>query len=125
MSKILSEFHFSLRYIDGSCLKSPATLHDELSFKLGLPTWYGRNWDALTDCLSSIGSKTDNMCLHWDWVSGKRLVFSIRDFVADNADSRTLLSFVQVVSDANCRLAQQESLNRIWIEYIALDPKTT
>jgi len=125
MSKILSEFHFSLRYIDGSCLRSPASLHKELAFILGLPPWYGRNWDALIDCLSSIGSKKDNVCLHWDWVDGKRLVFSIRDFVPENADSSTLMSFLQAVADANCRLAQQESLNRIWIEYIASDPKTT
>ena len=56
MAKILSEFHFSSMFIDGACFRSPEALHDEFSFKLGLPEWYGRNWDALLDCLSSIGT---------------------------------------------------------------------
>ena len=59
MANILSEFQFFLLYVDGGCFWSPDALHDEFSFKLGLPVWYGRNWDALLDCLSSIGSKED------------------------------------------------------------------
>ncbi|MFM2093483.1 MAG: hypothetical protein RIS70_607, partial [Planctomycetota bacterium] len=40
MSKILSEFHFSLLLIDGTSFRSVAALHEELSFKLGLPSSY-------------------------------------------------------------------------------------
>lgn len=119
MSKILSEFHFTCLFIDGICFRSNETLHDELWFKLGLPSWYGKNWNALLDCLSSIGGKHDSLCSHWKWINGKRLVLSIQDFSIDGADGDTLLSFLQVVGDANDRLAKSESLNRIWIEYNA------
>ena len=117
MSKILSEFHFSCLFIEGRCFRSIAALHDELSFKLGLPSWYGRNWDALLDCLSSIGDKLSNLCSHWDWINGKRLVLSIQNFSTKETDEDTLLPFLQVVAVANDRLAKGESLNRIWVEY--------
>lgn len=119
MTKILSEFHYSVTFIDGACFRSSEALHDEFSFKLGLPDWYGRNWDALLDCLSSIGTIKDNLCAHWNWISGKRLVLSIRDLVAAQVDSDTFMSFSQVVAEANYRLTQQQALNRIWVEYLA------
>ncbi|MEO1982824.1 MAG: barstar family protein [Fuerstiella sp.] len=68
MSKILSHFHFSHLFIEGRSLESSESLHDELSFKLGLPSDYGRDWEDLLECLSSIGSKAENLCGHWDWV---------------------------------------------------------
>jgi hypothetical protein len=119
MSKILSEFHFSCLFIDGISFRSNEALQDELSFKLGLPSWYGRNWDALLDCLSSIGDTRGNLCSHWDWRNGKRLVLSIQNLSIDAVNGDTLLRFIQVVGDANDRLAQSESLNRIWVEYNA------
>jgi hypothetical protein len=118
MAKILSEFHFSSLFIDGACFRSPEAVHDEFQFKLGLPNWYGRNWDALLDCLSSIGTKQGNLCSHWDWISDKRLVLSIRGFVADEVDPKTFALFCQVVAEANSRLSQQQSLNRVWVEYL-------
>lgn len=119
MAKILSEFHYSVTFIDGSCFRSSEALHDEFSLKLVLLDWYGRNWDALLDCLSSIGNNKDNLCAHWDWISGKRLVLSVRDFVVDQVDADTLTSFSQVVAEANFRLTQRQALNRIWVEYLA------
>ncbi len=38
--------------IDGSTLQSKAQLHDLLATQLDLPAWYGRNLDALHDCLT-------------------------------------------------------------------------
>lgn len=96
MAKILSEFHFSLLFIDGACFRSPEALHAEFDFKLGLPDWYGRNWDALLDCLASIGTNEGNLCSHWDWISGKRLVLSIRDFVEEQVHSDTLCHFLRL-----------------------------
>lgn len=119
MAKILSEFHYSVTFIDGACFCSAEALHAEISFKLGLPHGYGRNWDALLDCLSSIGTNKDNLCAHWDWISGKRLVLSVRDFVDEQVDSDTFMSFSQVVAEANNRLTQRQALNRIWVEYLA------
>lgn len=117
MSKILSEFHYSCLLIDGTCFLTVDAFHHEFSFKLGLPSWYGRNWDALLDCLSSIGDNRSNLCSHWNWINGKRLVFSIQNFSAQAVDADTLLTFLQVVAEANERLAKSKSLNRIWVEY--------
>ncbi len=119
MTKILSEFHYSVTFIDVACFRSSEALHDKFSFKLGLPDWYGRNWDALLVCLSSIGTNKDNLCAHWDWIIAKRLVLSVRDFVDEQVDSDTFMSFSQVAAEANYRLTQRQALNRIWVEYLA------
>ncbi len=38
--------------IDGAAVRSREELHDALSRELLLPDWYGRNLDALRDCLT-------------------------------------------------------------------------
>jgi hypothetical protein len=119
MPKTLSEFHYSCLCIDGACFGSNEALHEELVFKLGLPKWYERNWNALFDCLSSIGNKHDNLCKHWNWLNGKRLVFSIQNFSMDEVNPDTLIGFLQVVGMVNNRLAKNGSHNRIWVEYNA------
>lgn len=43
--------------LDGKKIKLKT--HDYLIKKLGLPDYYGRNLDALYDCLTSIGVKTE------------------------------------------------------------------
>ncbi|HMS16740.1 MAG TPA: barstar family protein [Planctomycetota bacterium] len=117
MAIIVSEFHFFQLFIDGACFRSTEALHAEFSFKLGLPTWYESNWDALLDCLSSIGSRRDNLCLNWDWVDGKRLVLLIRNFSSHEADPETLLPFLKMIAEANDRLAVGKSQNRIWASF--------
>lgn len=37
--------------LDGNRMTDRAALHDELQKKLALPDYYGRNLDALNDCL--------------------------------------------------------------------------
>jgi len=48
------------RVLDGSRIGDRAALHDALVQALPLPEWYGRNLDALMDCLTSLG---ENTCL--------------------------------------------------------------
>jgi len=44
-----------VKYIlDGSKMLSRETAHDELQRALSLPEYYGRNLDALWDCVSAI-----------------------------------------------------------------------
>lgn len=117
--KVLSEFHYSTPFIDGNCFQSVDALHDELSFKLGFPNSYGRNWDALCDCLSSIGDSANNLCGHWDLRNGKRMVLSMRGFSVSKCDHNVLLKFLAVVADANNRLESSGVSNRIWIEWVA------
>ena len=40
--------------IDGALMTSRAAAHDELARALNLPDYYGRNLDALYDCLSTM-----------------------------------------------------------------------
>ena len=41
--------------IDGDAVETREQLHDALAAQLSLPEYYGRNLDALYDCLSDIG----------------------------------------------------------------------
>lgn len=40
--------------LDGAYMESREALHDQLQDRLPLPPWYGRNLDALYDCLTDI-----------------------------------------------------------------------
>lgn len=41
-------------FLDGEKLRSPAALHAEFAEALELPDYFGRNMDALHDCLTDI-----------------------------------------------------------------------
>lgn len=45
--------------LDGDEIKTRDMLHDILSKTLDLPQWYGRNLDALYDCLTDMGEETE------------------------------------------------------------------
>ena len=40
--------------LDGEVLTDQKALHDRLAEDLGFPDWYGRNLDALYDCLTDL-----------------------------------------------------------------------
>ena len=44
--------------LDGAAIRTRDELHDALITSLALPEWYGRNLDALHDCLTEIGRET-------------------------------------------------------------------
>lgn len=46
------------RILDGSRVKDRPALHAELQTVLELPGYYGRNLDALYDCLTDISEET-------------------------------------------------------------------
>ena len=50
--------------IDGEKILNRETLHDLLFSALELPAWYGRNLDALHDCLSSYQETVAVIFLH-------------------------------------------------------------
>ncbi len=50
-------------YVDGATVGTAPELHDALATALGFPAWYGRNLDALHDCLSDL---PDGVVLLWD-----------------------------------------------------------
>jgi hypothetical protein len=104
-------------FLDGTAFTSGEQLHSELAFKLGLPDWYGRNFDALLDCLSSIDDPHESLCAHWQLQPGKRMVLQIRGFSEAPANEELLKKFAQTVAAANERLTQRGRGIRIWIEF--------
>lgn len=48
--------------LDGREIRDREALHDVLAASLGLPDWYGRNLDALYDCLTETGEEAE-ICL--------------------------------------------------------------
>ena len=51
--------------IDCAPILSRADLHTVLAEALALPDWYGRNLDALYDCLTELGQDTTVTFLHF------------------------------------------------------------
>ena len=51
--------------LDGAVLDRTA-LHDLLSRELAFPDWYGRNLDALFDCLTDLSQETELLLQNWD-----------------------------------------------------------
>ena len=54
--------------IDGKELTDREALHEILKNKLGFPEYYGKNLDALFDCLTDISEKTTIVFLDFDAV---------------------------------------------------------
>ena len=45
-------------FLDGNTILDREMLHDTLASGLCLPSWYGRNLDALYDCLTDVQEET-------------------------------------------------------------------
>jgi hypothetical protein len=119
--RTLSEFHYNRVFIDSSALASDARLHAALRFKLGLPSDYAANWDALVECLSSIGDPDAHLCRYWEYTPTKRLVLSVRGFSSPDVDPTLLTSLAAAVASANGRLRDGAVENRVWMEF-TVDP---
>ncbi|GAA4950233.1 hypothetical protein HD597_002530 [Nonomuraea thailandensis] len=46
------------RVVDGRACRTRAAFFEEVARVLRFPGYFGRNWDALTDCLRDIGAVT-------------------------------------------------------------------
>lgn len=66
-------------FIDCGPVSEPASLHDAVAHALDFPEYYGRNLDALYDCLTDLEVPTHLVLLHFDdmapWSHGFREVF--------------------------------------------------
>ena len=72
--------------LDGKLIKKDG--HDYLKEVLDFPNYYGKNLDALYDCLCEIGVETDITLINSDCVSQ-----DIIDTFVDAADENELLTF--------------------------------
>ncbi|MEZ5345797.1 MAG: barstar family protein [Pyrinomonadaceae bacterium] len=50
----LKELKYEIDEFDCSGWKNPAEMHEQIARKLDFPEYYGKNLDALNDCLSAI-----------------------------------------------------------------------
>ncbi len=69
--------------IDFSECTTPWGLHEILKQKFGLPEYYGRNWDALWDCLDGLFYKQGEYEVHLSGIEKlkKRLDSSVDDML--------------------------------------------
>ena len=44
--------------LDGKMMTDPAAAHKYIAETAGFPEWYGKNLDALNDCLGELGKNT-------------------------------------------------------------------
>lgn len=66
--------------------ETPASMHDYLALMLELPKFYGRNLDALYDCLTSITTPTSITIVNIDPDNAmhRRTLGVFKDAAADN-----------------------------------------
>ena len=76
--------------LDGRELQSLEDVHDRFARALDLPEWYGRNLDALFDCLTDQGEPVMVRLLHQETLEyrlgrrGRALVRLLRQAAAEN-----------------------------------------
>ena len=51
--------------LDGDMLKYRSRVHSKLARALHFPAWYGRNLDALYDCLTDLREDTELILVNW------------------------------------------------------------
>lgn len=82
--------------LDGEAVTDKDRLHDVLSESLQLPDWYGRNLDALYDCLTDMQEETQIHLLQISALEvnlgryAKALLKVLRDAAEDNAAVRLI-----------------------------------
>ena len=76
--------------LDGNLILDREMLHDVLAEELQLPEWYGRNLDALYDCLTDVREETMITLRNRDALEehlgsyGHRLMRLLEDVTLDN-----------------------------------------
>ena len=76
--------------LDGNLILDREMLHDVLAEELHLPVWYGRNLDALYDCLTDVREETMITLRNRDALEehlgsyGHRLMRLLEDVTLDN-----------------------------------------
>ncbi|MFM7845223.1 MAG: barstar family protein [Planctomycetota bacterium] len=110
-------------YLTAACLSDSSQLQRELQRELQLPAWYGSNWDALLDCLSSLDDAAETLCRVCRGETPRSLVFCLTAWDEQLLRHDSCRTFLSVVADANSRLASRGATARVWLEFSSATPQ--
>lgn len=103
--------------IDGNEIEDESSFHSELKFKLGLPSFYGENIDALIDSLSCLDDKMCNQSKFWQLGKNEKMVFLIKSSSVFKDNCQELLfELIDVVVAVNERYENSKSSTRILLQ---------
>jgi hypothetical protein len=96
---------FRLFVLDGSVMRTWGALYDELTHEFGLPAYFGRNLNALDECL------TDP-----DWLNAKGVVILVQDAerVLKDEPPETREGLFDVLRHAAVELSQPLASGAAW-----------
>ncbi|WP_051258300.1 barstar family protein [Teredinibacter turnerae] len=103
--------------VDGDEIKDEVTFHSEFKFKLGLPSFYGANMDALIDSLSYLDDKTCNQSKYWQLGKNENMIISIKSssVFRDNC-LEVFMELLDVITATNERYESSKSSTRILLQ---------
>ena len=110
-------------YLTAACLTDSSQLHRELQRELQFPAWYGANWDALLDCLSSIDDPAETLCRVCRGTTPRSLVLSLTSWDEPLLRYECCRTFLTIVADANARLSSRGATVRVWLEFSSTVPQ--
>lgn len=76
--------------LEGKNMQNEESLHNEFSTKLNFPDYYGKNWDALNDCISDLS-----------WLNTKSvriIIDNFDDVLAEDEKGKQIL--IEILQDA-------------------------
>jgi ribonuclease inhibitor len=77
---------------DGAELPTPRQVQDALAERMEFPEWYGRNLDALHDCLGDIREETLIILLNWEREGYQAAVLRVMRDVATENDALCVIA---------------------------------
>ena len=104
-------------YIEGSQIQDEESFHREFSFKFGFPDYYGKNFNALYDCLSNLDAP--GVSKHWKLGKNEEIVIQIKDAISCiDAGAGIFQKFMKVIVDVNKNYKKSGSLTTILLELL-------
>lgn len=80
--------------LDFKELYTPRHIHEYIAQKLGFPEYYGKNLDALYDCLTDISEETEITIVNYDMLDYREnaIINTFLDAVEENDSLDVMLS---------------------------------
>jgi RNAse (barnase) inhibitor barstar len=91
IGELARELDFALFQVDGERLRSKEALLDALAQEMDFPDYFGRNWDALLDCMRD---------LSWRRSPGYLLLFEHADELLTSSPS-DFTTFIEIAHQAS------------------------